>query len=235
MHKPLYEYDHGARKAYHYLVNYETYFAPLTDREVRILELGIAKGGSLRLWRDYFPKGIIAGLDCRSRHIHDETKRIVTFRGRQEDTEVLSHIANQVAPNGFDIIIDDASHIGKLAQASFWHLFENHLKAGGIYVIEDWRTGYWGRWRDGCAYSPNPTFKVRRRERSRLIPSHQFGMVGFIKALIDELGADMISSPRRSAVGPQRFPKFKKIEIFPGQVFVTKATPEDTRLVARMA
>jgi hypothetical protein len=50
-------------------------------------------------------------------------------------------IADNVAPEGFDIIIDDASHIGELTKTAFWHLFDNHLKPNGLYAIEDWGTG----------------------------------------------------------------------------------------------
>jgi spermidine synthase len=52
-------------------------------------------------------------------------------------------VARKTAPEGFDIIIDDASHFGDLTKIAFWHLFDNHLKPSGLYVIEDWGTGYW--------------------------------------------------------------------------------------------
>src|SRR5438309_8699047 len=54
--------------------------------------------------------------------------------------------SGETAPEGFDVIIDDCSHIGELTRISFWHLFEHHLKPGGLYVIEDWSTGYWDSW-----------------------------------------------------------------------------------------
>ena len=53
------------------------------------------------------------------------------------------------APGGFDIIIDDASHIGELTKTTFWHLFDHHLKPGGLYAIEDWGTGYLDDFSDG--------------------------------------------------------------------------------------
>lgn len=63
-------------------------------------------------------------------------------------------VARKTAPEGFDIIIDDASHFGDLTKIAFWHLFDNHLKPSGLYVIEDWGTGYWSDWTDGKAYRP---------------------------------------------------------------------------------
>jgi len=68
----------------------------------------------------------------------------------------LSEVACKTAPEGFDIIIDDASHLGKLTKIAFWHLFETHLKGGGFYVIEDWGTGYWSDWPDGMSMWGTP-------------------------------------------------------------------------------
>jgi SAM-dependent methyltransferase len=158
-----------------YLRTYDRIFEPLIDRPVRVLELGVRSGGSLRLWRDYFPNGIIAGLDVEPLPSEPNGDRIRIYQGRQEDTSVLSKIAVEVAPDGFDIVIDDASHIAAPTRTGFWHLFDNHLKPGGVFAIEDWGTGYWERWPDGRAW--------------RAGEPHHAGMVGFIKELIDEQGA----------------------------------------------
>ena len=42
---------------------YESFFDCLREKEVNILEIGVDKGDSLRLWRDYFTKAKICGLD----------------------------------------------------------------------------------------------------------------------------------------------------------------------------
>jgi len=158
-----------------YLRTYDRIFEELIDRPVKLLELGVRSGGSLRLWRDYFPNGTIAGLDVEPLASEPDGDRIRIYQGRQEDTSVLSRIAAEVAPDGFDIVIDDASHIAGPTRAGFWHLFDNHLKPGGLFAIEDWGTGYWERWPDGRAW--------------RAGEPHHAGMVGFIKELIDEQGA----------------------------------------------
>jgi len=158
-----------------YLRTYDRVFEELIDRPVKLLELGVRSGGSLRLWRDYFPNGTIAGLDVEPLASEPDGDRIRIYQGRQEDTSVLSKIAAEVAPDGFDIVIDDASHIAAPTRTGFWHLFDNHLKPGGLFAIEDWGTGYWERWPDGRAW--------------RAGEPHHAGMVGFIKELIDEQGA----------------------------------------------
>jgi SAM-dependent methyltransferase len=158
-----------------YLKIYDRIFEPLIDQRIKLLELGVRTGGSLRLWRDYFPQSTVAGLDLDPPRGERREKRLHIFKGPQEDISLLSKIAAEVAPEGFDIVIDDASHIAAPTRASFWHLFDQHLKPGGLFAIEDWGTGYWERWPDGKALRPEQP--------------HHAGMVGFIKELIDEQGA----------------------------------------------
>jgi hypothetical protein len=250
---------HNTDKNETYLRSYERYFAPLKNDNICLLELGVLHGGSLLLWRDYFPNGTIVGVDMNPAEIDDETGRVQVYQGLQQDTSFLDHVRDDAAPDGFDIVIDDASHIGELTRISFWHLLDFHLKPGGIYVIEDWRTGYWDRYPDGKSYGwPKMEGGVRDNMRrltdsllvrlgktsvasglhryliillekmrhhivyKRRFPSHDYGMVGFIKELVDELGMDMITNPARGSKLPQREPKFSRMEICPGQVFVIK-------------
>jgi SAM-dependent methyltransferase len=237
----------------HYLRNYEHYFGDLRDADVRLLELGIKSGGSLLLWRDYFARGVIVGLDIEPVALDDSTGRLRTYQGGQEDAVLLDRIARETAPDGFDIIIDDCAHIGVLARASFWHLFDNHLKSGGVYVIEDWGTGYWDEWVDGVRYSPGRralspslyrlTRVLARLRQSRLgrMPlarrvlswgkasvlklqyhSHDYGMVGFVKELVDELGmADITHSRFGSA--PHKESKFAEMRLTQSHLFIIKA------------
>lgn len=158
-----------------YLRVYDRIFEPLIDQPVRLLELGVRSGGSLRLWRDYFPRSVVAGLDVEPLAEAQDGERLRVYKGRQDDTALLSRIAAEVAPDGFDIVIDDASHVAAPTRTGFWHLFDNHLKPGGLFAVEDWGTGYWDRWPDGRAW--------RRDE------PHHAGMVGFIKELVDEQAA----------------------------------------------
>jgi len=228
------KYD--ANKPQLYLNNYERFFESLADRNIKLFELGIAKGGSLLMWKDFFKKGQIVGLDLNPVKVEDPTGRIQVYQGDQGDVKLLSRIGAECAPEGFDVIIDDASHVGKLTKTSFWHLFDNYLKPGGLYVIEDWRVGYWRAWPDGAKYKfPNsPANRLKRLLWRSLFPSHSQGMVGLIKQLIDELGMDAITAPARQGTPPHRFPKFQRMEICPGQVFIVKSTNRDHELVEGM-
>jgi len=197
----------------------------------------------MRLWHDYFPSGMIAGIDLKLPPDFVSTDRIRLFRGSQADRAFLTEVANTVAPGGFDIIIDDASHFGDLTKIAFWHLFEKHLKPGGLYVIEDWGTGYWGDWSDGKnldlnAYTTGPSRWVafglqlaRRLRLKRPYPCHSHGMVGFVKQLVDEQGASDVT--RGSVQGKATRPsKFESLTILPSLVFVRKATANQSSSAA---
>ena len=139
--------------------------------------------------------------------------RIVVYRGRQEDADLLDRIAAEQAPAGFDVVIDDCSHLAAPTRASFWHLFDRHLKVGGVYVIEDWGVGYWDRWPDGARYSG---------------PPHDAGLVGLVKELVDECGVSDAAVPNvdtfagdqaREAVPS----KIARLLVTAGQVVAVKA------------
>ena len=211
-----------------YLRIYDPIFSDYVDKEINLLEIGVFKGGSLFLWKDYFPKGQIFGIDLNAPLQLNNEERIKVFSGSQQDENFLTSVAKN-APGGFDIIIDDASHIGKLTQTSFWHLFENHLKPGGIYAIEDWGTGYWGDWPDGEIYYPGKRlralgFNFLERMgvwKGKYFYNHSFGMVGFIKQLIDEQGFADLSRQYLTGKG-KRSSKFESITITSSIVFIKK-------------
>jgi hypothetical protein len=182
------------------------------------------------LWRDYFPIGLIVGIDIKLPEHFVPGERIQIFKGSQTDEQFLSQIANKTGPEGFDVIIDDASHIGSLTKTTFWHLFDNHLKSGGLYAIEDWGTGYLDDFPDGkrldavnASSSVQSLSPEASNHRVKIpFPCHSYGMVGFIKELVDEQAAGSITMGRKVEY---RQSKFENLVITPGVVFVTKTAP----------
>src|SRR5260370_16410289 len=82
-----------------YLRTYDRIFEELIDRPVKVLELGVRTGGSLRLWRDYFPNGTIAGLDVEPPAAEPNGGRIRIYQGRQRAPSVPSKLPPQHAPH----------------------------------------------------------------------------------------------------------------------------------------
>jgi hypothetical protein len=89
----------------HYLRVYDELFAAYRSHAI-MLEIGIAKGGSLDLWRNYFGSGaVIFGIDidseCRRRVSPPNEVRI----GSQTDSEFLARVVAEMGPP--NIILDD--------------------------------------------------------------------------------------------------------------------------------
>lgn len=129
-----------------YARHYDFHFGPLRDKPLTLLEIGVggyddprAGGESLRMWRDYFPRATIYGLDIVDKSAHDEA-RIRTVLGSQDDPALLERLSREAG--GFDIVIDDGSHLCGHVIRSFEILFPL-LNPDGIYVVEDLQTSYW--------------------------------------------------------------------------------------------
>lgn len=202
-----------------FLSIYDYFFSPLIEQEVRMLELGVHRGGSLLMWRDYFPRGTIVGVDINLPPV-DFGDRIVAIEGSQDDIAVLDRAAD-AAEGSFDVIIDDASHVGALTRAGFQHLFSKHLKPGGLYIVEDWGTGYWSDWPDGESFTAGLEDFTRAATDSKHSYSHTAGMVGFVKELVDEVGACEMSQ-EKSGNPASRTNSLSSLCFFPGLVIARK-------------
>lgn len=115
----------------------ETYFNFLNenrDKIKKVMEIGIFRGGSLRMWRDFFPLADIYGLDNHPELLF-ETDRIKSVFAEQNDEETLKKAIEEIG-NEFDLIVDDGSHEIEDQLLSFKTFFPI-IKVGGIYAIED--------------------------------------------------------------------------------------------------
>ncbi|MFD5433009.1 hypothetical protein ACFWJ4_12685 [Kitasatospora sp. NPDC127067] len=174
---------HGSDKwgLHYYTEHYARHFAPLRDRPLTVLELGIggyadpaAGGGSLRMWKRFFRRGLVYGVD-----VYDKTalreQRIHTVRGDQADPAFLTALAERIGP--IDIVIDDGSHYCPDVIAAFGALFP-HVVPGGLYVIEDLQTSYWPGYGGSSERLGDPTTSM-----------------GFLKQLLDGLNHEEHEPP----------------------------------------
>ncbi|NCW90236.1 MAG: hypothetical protein EBV73_06820 [Rhodocyclales bacterium] len=107
-----------------------------------LLEIGVLNGSSIRTWKKFFESATIRAIDVNPSCLSLEEDRIEISIGRQEDQEFLkrTYLDKNIE---FDVIVDDGSHISDHQIASFEFLFENCLRQGGTYVIEDVCCSYW--------------------------------------------------------------------------------------------
>jgi 23S rRNA U2552 (ribose-2'-O)-methylase RlmE/FtsJ len=174
-----------------YLPIYERLFVDLRKRAFALLELGVWGGHSLEMWRDAFENATVVGLDLNPPDA-DLGERVHMVRGDQSDATLLRSVREKYAPHGFEVIIDDASHLGVSTARSLQALYAEHLRPGGLYCIEDWGTGYLTEWPDGgrmwsrleVAALDTATSQSKAEEALHM-PSHDLGTVGLVKRLID--------------------------------------------------
>lgn len=135
--------------SHYYTPHYQRHLEHLRDQEIVVLEIGIGgyaktgKGGqSLRMWKHFFPKAQIIGLDIHDKSFVEE-QRITTYQGSQVDLAVLERI---IADHGRpQVVIDDGSHRPEHIRETFRLLFPL-LADNGVYAIEDTQTSYWPFW-----------------------------------------------------------------------------------------
>jgi tetratricopeptide (TPR) repeat protein len=124
------------------LAPYEEAFAPFSTAHVAVLVLGSQSGRALLHWRSFFKHGTIVGVDPQPVSLDDRAGRVRSYVGKQDDLGFLDHISSEAGPDGFDIVIDDGPYRDDSTRRTFDHVFEHHVKPGGVYLIEDWRSGY---------------------------------------------------------------------------------------------
>jgi hypothetical protein len=122
----------------------------------------------------------------------------------------MQHIREQHAPQGFDVIVDDASHFGITTARSLQVLYSQHLRAGGLYCIEDWGTGYMPNWHDGgqiaapvdIAHLDSAATPMGTETATPVpMPSHDLGMVGLVKRLVDHVASGTARAAQPDAIG----------------------------------
>ena len=63
---------------------------PWVGQPITLLELRVRTGGSVALWRDYFPRASIVGIDIRLPRDFVPGERVRLFRGSQADPKFLA-------------------------------------------------------------------------------------------------------------------------------------------------
>jgi len=130
----------------HYFNIYEENFSKFKKKKITILEIGIAKGGSLRMWKNYFSsESTIVGIDINPECKKFEKDNIKTYIGNQTDVNFLSSVIKDIDKP--DIIIDDGGHTSNQQIISFNYLF-GHLNDKGIYLVEDTHASYHSDFQD---------------------------------------------------------------------------------------
>src|SRR5687767_6114010 len=155
---------HQTDKAKHrFDIPYGFFFDDERRHQVRsVLELGVKRGASLRVWEEYFPQAKIFGVELDPTFARCASPRSQIFIGNQTDPTVLSRVA-AAADFSFDLIIDDGSHMSDDQVGSLMFLWQFLKPPHGVYAIEDLHAHlrYPQFTNDGCRYPPVSDMVVR--------------------------------------------------------------------------
>jgi hypothetical protein len=126
-------------------------YMKLYERELKtievnsLLEVGIGRGKSLKMWREYYPDANLYGIEyfgCEENvNVHslykgDDIKNLTIFAGDSSKLETWSNV-----PYELDVIVEDGDHTPKTMVDTFLLGFE-HIKSGGLYFMEDTHVGF---------------------------------------------------------------------------------------------
>jgi len=201
----------GTDKLQHgYAVHYQRHLKRRRWQRLAVIEIGVGgyskaePSGSLAIWRDFFPRSTILGVDIHPKIVTLGPR--VLFAQADQASEVDWARALGLLTRPPDLIIDDGSHRGPDTWAAFRSLYPR-LRPGGLYVIEDLHTSYW----EQCAGA---------------VPAPHESAVGLTKQLVDEVQALDETYIRRPQWGPppevEGLPT-EAVHVYPGIVFIEKA------------
>jgi hypothetical protein len=135
---------------HNYLGVYEEIFKDVKDEDISILEIGVWKGESLKLWSKYFTKGKIYGIDIFERDSKEKVEKNISqferinlykvnsYKEDKNSIENRNQFFKSIGDLKFDIIIDDGEHSFE-SQIKTFAKFKHLLSDSGIYIIEDIR------------------------------------------------------------------------------------------------
>lgn len=123
-----------------YIPTYEEYFKDIRDSVKEVLEVGICEGGSILLWKEYFPNARVTGIDVnllplKTNIFNSRTRVIINNAYSDELISELSHTK-------YDVIIDDGPHTLE-SMKFFAQNYSRLLSDNGVLIIEDVQDVSW--------------------------------------------------------------------------------------------
>lgn len=132
---------HGTDKGpstHGYTALYHTLFGAKREKVEKVLEIGIFKGNSLKMWSDYFPNARVVGVDINpecAKLDFSAFPRVQVIIGDAGQPRTIREV-DVALGRDVDLIVDDGSHLGPDIMAAFDAYFFM-LRTMGVYVIED--------------------------------------------------------------------------------------------------
>ena len=75
-----------------------------------VLEIGVHKGGSIKVWREVFKPKILIGIDSKLEPNVKKLKNISVLEGRSQTNEMLNRVKDILDGELLDFLFIDGSH-----------------------------------------------------------------------------------------------------------------------------
>ncbi len=123
-----------------YFLVYDKIFKKYKNKNIKFVEVGVANGGSLFIWRKFFgKKAKIIGIDANPYSKKLSKYGFKIYTGDQSDPNFWKKFFKKEGK--IDIVLDDGGH-KNLQQISTVHYTLPYIKDGGMIVVEDMATSY---------------------------------------------------------------------------------------------
>lgn len=126
-------------ESHNYLNKYEFFLSKWKNKKFNMLELGVFKGASIKMWGEFLPNATVYAVDV------DPETRQYTAGNRKviiADLSLYQNVSELTALKP-EIIVDDASHMWRHQIMALLVLFDS-LPHGGVYIVEDIETSFKG-------------------------------------------------------------------------------------------
>jgi len=119
---------------------YEELLSPYKDKDICLVEVGISKGGSLFMWREFLgKKSRIIGIDISDHCKLFEKEGFEIFIGDQSSKKFWENFYEKVG--AIDILIDDGGHKNIHTIPTTHYSIEN-INDNGLIITEDLYNSY---------------------------------------------------------------------------------------------
>ena len=129
-----------------YLPLYQRLLMKKKETALNVLEIGIYKGGSIKLWNDFFINANVYALDIMSIHYvwegirdNDKIKLYTSIDAYDHAFFVSNFLYKNIK---FDLLLDDGPHTLE-SMKQFVKLYSQIMKDDGILIIEDVQEWDW--------------------------------------------------------------------------------------------
>jgi predicted O-methyltransferase YrrM len=128
---------------------YNDKFMKYKNKKIKLLEIGVESGYSIELWKSFFLKADIIGVDVKLGYKPKNSDDLYLYEMDAYSDKTIDFLLDKHGK--FDIIIDDGPHTYE-SQDFFLKNYDKILNEGGLIVLEDVPLSYIDKLME---YNPN--------------------------------------------------------------------------------